>query len=145
MEARLIRAKTVMERTGLGRSTLYARCQAGTLPAPVPLGRATPGWVESEIQGWIDHCIEQRNRIYGPSRFASAEPASFLRLKSVIARTGLSRSTLYALDHDGHFPKRVDLGGGVSAWVKGEVQAWIHSRIDLRGQRQSAGEERLQS
>lgn len=33
----------------------------------------------------------------------------------------------------------------MSAWVKGEVQAWIHSRINLRGQRSSAGEKRLQS
>ncbi|MGO1000735.1 helix-turn-helix transcriptional regulator [Lysobacter sp. CA196] len=145
MDYQLIRAKTVVERTGLGRSTLYARCQAGTLPAPVPLGRSTPGWVESEIQGWIDDCIEQRNRIYGPSPFASTEPASFLRLKAVVARTGLSRSTLYALGRDGHFPRQVDLGGGVSAWVKGEVQAWIRSRIDLRSQRSSAGAERLQS
>lgn len=130
MDARLIRTKTVMERTGLGRSTLYARSRAGTFPRPVPLSRAMPGWVESEVQAWIDDCIERRNASWPHT--PAGEPASFLRLRTVMARTGLSRSTLYALDRSGDFPRRVAIGIGASAWVKGEVEAWINARISCR-------------
>lgn len=130
MDARLIRAKTVMELTGLGRSTLYARSHAGTFPKPVPLGRAMPGWIESEVQGWIDDCIERRDGKRPDT--LSGRPASFLRLKLVVARTGLSRSSIYALGREGVFPQRVSIGGGASAWVKSEVQAWIDSRIEQR-------------
>lgn len=130
MDARLIRAKTVMERTGLGRSTLYARSLAGTFPKPVPLGRAMPGWVESEVQMWIDGCIERRDG-KRPDPL-DGNPASFVRLKVVVARTGLSRSSIYALGREGTFPQRVSIGGGASAWVNSEVQAWIDSRIEQR-------------
>lgn len=131
MEARLIRAKTVMERTGLGRSTLYARSHAGTFPRPVPLGRAMPGWIESEVQAWIDGCIERR-RATPWAGTASSTPSSLLRLKAVMASTGLSRSTIYALGRVGEFPSRVSIGGGASAWVKSEVGAWIDARVRLR-------------
>ncbi|MGO1073600.1 helix-turn-helix transcriptional regulator [Lysobacter sp. CA199] len=132
MDARLIRAKTVMERTGLGRSTLYARAQAGTFPTPVALSRAMPGWVESEVQAWIDECIAQRDKRFGLVPRVRLVPAQLLRLKAVIEKTGMSRSSVYALGSGDAFPRPVPLGGGISAWVNDEIQAWIASRINLR-------------
>jgi prophage regulatory protein len=61
MNERLIRIKEVIERTGLSRSTIYARAQAGEFPKPVPLGNSLSAWVESEVQEWIANRIRARD------------------------------------------------------------------------------------
>jgi prophage regulatory protein len=57
-----------------------------------------------------------------------------IRIKSVIALTGLSKSYIYDLSNRGLFPKSIQLvpGGTSVAWVKSEVIAWIDSRIHSR-------------
>ena len=45
----LIRAKRVMEITGMPRTSLYEKIQAGHFPAPVRIGTRTVAWPESEI------------------------------------------------------------------------------------------------
>lgn len=55
--------------------------------------------------------------------------ASLLRLPVVVARTGYSRSTLYALIQDKRFPAPVSLGRRAVAWVSDDVDAWIADRI----------------
>ena len=55
---------------------------------------------------------------------------SILRRKQVQARTGLSRSTIYARIAAGTFPRPIDLGGGRAVgWIEGEVEAWLRTRI----------------
>ena len=49
-------------------------------------------------------------------------------LKTVIARTGLSRSTLYAYVARDLFPKQRHLGPRRVAWLASEVLAWIATR-----------------
>lgn len=56
-----------------------------------------------------------------------------LRLKDVMARTGLSRSYVYALSQKGQFPKQIKLTERSSAWLEEEVNAWIEERINQRG------------
>jgi prophage regulatory protein len=56
----------------------------------------------------------------------------FIKLPQVMAQTGLSRSHIYALAHEGKFPKPVKLSERSSAWVESEVQEWIESRIAER-------------
>jgi prophage regulatory protein len=58
---RVLRLRDVIEMTGLARSTLYKYVDAGTFPKPVPLGGRSVGWVESEIQEWIEQAIQQRD------------------------------------------------------------------------------------
>jgi prophage regulatory protein len=58
----------------------------------------------------------------------------FLRLKSVMAKTGLSRSTIYARIKTGGFPAPVKLGPVSSAWLGSEVDGWMAARIADRGQ-----------
>lgn len=53
---------------------------------------------------------------------------ALLRLSSVKQSTGLSRSSIYALEAAGQFPKRVSIGPRSVAWRESEVQAWIESR-----------------
>lgn len=53
----ILRLPDVKARTGLSRSTIYLRIAAGTFPRPVPLGGRAVGWLESEIQNWIERAI----------------------------------------------------------------------------------------
>jgi len=57
-----------------------------------------------------------------------------LRRKSVEARTGLARSTLYQMMQAGQFPKPVRIGGRAVAWPEIEVDAWIDARLAERGE-----------
>jgi len=59
-----------------------------------------------------------------------------IRIKSVIALTGLSKSYIYDLCKKGLFPKSIQLvpGGTSVAWVKSEIMDWIDSRIQERNQ-----------
>ena len=58
----ILRRKQVQVRTGLSRSTIYDRITAGSFPKPVSLGGRAVGWVESEIDAWLNACIhDSRN------------------------------------------------------------------------------------
>ena len=52
-----------------------------------------------------------------------------LRLPDVKQRTGLSRSTIYALIKDELFPKHISLGARAVGWLESEVDTWIEDRI----------------
>lgn len=54
------------------------------------------------------------------------------RLPGVLARTGLSRSTLYALVAKGGFPAPVKLSIRAVGWKSAEVDCWLESRVALR-------------
>jgi prophage regulatory protein len=57
---------------------------------------------------------------------------TLVRLDQVKARTGLSRSTLYAYVRDGRFPPPVAISKRCVAWVEGEIDRWIADRIASR-------------
>jgi len=50
------------------------------------------------------------------------------RIKAVIARTGLSRSTIYSYIAQGLFPRQRRLGLRRVGWFASEVRAWITNR-----------------
>jgi prophage regulatory protein len=52
-----------------------------------------------------------------------------LRLPTVKARTGLSRSSIYQHVADGSFPRPVSLGARAVGWVEADVAAWISRKI----------------
>lgn len=54
----VLRLPTVKARTGLSRSTIYLRVSEGTFPKPVSLGGRAVGWIEAEIQSWLEQRIE---------------------------------------------------------------------------------------
>lgn len=55
-----------------------------------------------------------------------------LRLRDVIDKTGLARSTIYKHVDRGAFPKPVPLGGRSVGWVESEIHDWISSAIGNR-------------
>lgn len=54
MLPKVIRRKEVEERIGLACSTIYAMMSQGTFPRPLKLGHRAVGWLESDIQVWLD-------------------------------------------------------------------------------------------
>ena len=58
MAIAILRLPVVKARTGLSRSTIYLRISEGTFPRPVSLGGRAVGWVESDIQQWLETRIE---------------------------------------------------------------------------------------
>lgn len=50
---RILRIKTVLERTGLSRSTLYRKIQNGSFPKPIVISTRCAGWRESAIKDWM--------------------------------------------------------------------------------------------
>ena len=55
---------------------------------------------------------------------------SILRLPVVMARTGLSRSTIYAKIAAGQFPEPINLGGRAVGWLADEIEAWLVARVE---------------
>lgn len=64
-----------------------------------------------------------------------SEPLVMIRLRDVLRRTGLSRSTIYnKLDinsshYDELFPKQVRVGSGSVRWIESEIDFWIEKCI----------------
>ena len=50
---RILRLKTVLDRTGLCRSTLYRKMDAGTFPRNVRISARCVGWRESAVEAWM--------------------------------------------------------------------------------------------
>lgn len=51
-----------------------------------------------------------------------------LRRPDVEARTGLSRSTIYAWMEAGTFPRPVALGARLVGWKESDIDAWLRAR-----------------
>lgn len=54
-----------------------------------------------------------------------AEPDRILRIRTVLARTGLSRSTLYRKINEGSFPKQVAISVHGAGWRESAINSWI--------------------
>ena len=53
----IIRLPVVKARTGLSKSTLYLRISQGRFPRAVSLGGRAVGWIEAEVDNWIEQRI----------------------------------------------------------------------------------------
>jgi prophage regulatory protein len=58
----ILRLPNVKASTGLSRSTIYLRISQGTFPKPVKLGGRAVGWVQTEVQEWLQRQIEASRR-----------------------------------------------------------------------------------
>jgi prophage regulatory protein len=54
---------------------------------------------------------------------------SLIRRKDVQAITGLSRSAIYQLMHEGKFPASIKLSARAVAWPQSAIDTWIAGRI----------------
>lgn len=60
---RLMRMNEVIRMTGLSRSSIYDRMNAGLFPRSCSLGCRSVAWVESEILEWVENQIAQRDGV----------------------------------------------------------------------------------
>ena len=59
MNDRFLRIDEVIHKTGLARSTIYHLINKKEFPSSIPITRNIVGWLESEINQWIQYKIEQ--------------------------------------------------------------------------------------
>ena len=53
------------------------------------------------------------------------EPDRIIRLKTVLARTGLSRSTIYRKIAEGTFPAQIRISVNGAGWHESDIDRWI--------------------
>ncbi len=51
---KILRLNEVIYITGLSRSTIYLMMSEGLFPPNIKLGARAVGWIEEDIQDWID-------------------------------------------------------------------------------------------
>lgn len=64
----ILKLPAVKVRTGLPRSTIYARMHEGTFPRSVSLGARSVGWLDLEINDWLSNQIVQSRELHNISR-----------------------------------------------------------------------------
>ena len=59
------------------------------------------------------------------------EPDRIIRLKTVLARTGLSRSTIYRKIAEGTFPPQIRISVNGSGWHESDINRWIADPVAM--------------
>ena len=57
------------------------------------------------------------------------KPERIIRLKAVLERTGLTRSTLYRKIQLGTFPRQLRISVRCAGWRESDVEAWLRNPI----------------
>ena len=60
------------------------------------------------------------------------EPDRIIRLKTVLSRTGLSRSTIYRKIAEGTFPAQLKISTNGSGWHESDINRWIADPVAWR-------------
>jgi len=58
MVNKILRLPAVKEQTGLSRSTIYLQISRDKFPAPISLGDRAVGWLEEDINNWLEQKIK---------------------------------------------------------------------------------------
>lgn len=59
------RMSDVKTKTGLSRSTIYELIKKDEFPKPISLGLRAVGWLDSELESWIQKRIASRTEMGG--------------------------------------------------------------------------------
>jgi prophage regulatory protein len=59
-------------------------------------------------------------------------PDRIVRIKTVLHRTGLSRSTLYRKIGEGTFPRQVQISINGAGWYESAINQWIANPVGYR-------------
>jgi predicted DNA-binding transcriptional regulator AlpA len=63
---------------------------------------------------------------------------NILKLPQTSKKTGLSRTTIYRLELEGKFPKKIKLAERAIGFLESEIDAWIQSRVAASRQEQNS-------
>jgi prophage regulatory protein len=64
------------------------------------------------------------------------EPDRIIRLKTVLSRTGLSRSTIYRKIAEGTFPSQLKISVNGTGWHESDIDRWIADPASWRPKRE---------
>lgn len=53
----ILRQKLVSTKVGLSKATIYKMMGEQNFPKPIPLGLKSVGWLESDVEKWIESRI----------------------------------------------------------------------------------------
>jgi len=56
----ILRLPAVIQKTGMSRSTIYAYMEKGKFPKSVTMGERSIGWLEAELDEYIDSRVALR-------------------------------------------------------------------------------------
>ncbi len=62
MTHNILRLPAVKAHTGLSRSTIYLRISEGRFPKAISLGGRAVGWIEAEVNDWLNQQIKASRR-----------------------------------------------------------------------------------
>ncbi|WP_454888677.1 helix-turn-helix transcriptional regulator [Sphingobium indicum] len=57
---KVLRMPEVLDRAGLSRPTLYRMISAGKFPQPIKIGERATGWIDREVDAWVQDRIAAR-------------------------------------------------------------------------------------
>ena len=60
------------------------------------------------------------------------QPDRIVRLKTVLARTGLSRSTIYRKIAEGTFPAQIKISTNGAGWKESDLNRWVANPVGWR-------------
>lgn len=63
----------------------------------------------------------------------TANRQRIIRKPELLNTVGLSDPTIWRMEKDGKFPKRLRLGGNSCGWLESEVNGWLADRAAARG------------
>ena len=70
-------------------------------------------------------------------------PDCIIRLKTVLARTSLSRSTIYRKIADGTFPAQLRISVNGAGWRESDVDRWVEDSAGWRLEREESSLHRM--
>lgn len=59
-------------------------------------------------------------------------PDRIIRLRTVLARTGLSRSTIYRKIREGTFPAQIRISTNGAGWHESDINRWVADPVRWR-------------
>jgi prophage regulatory protein len=59
-------------------------------------------------------------------------PDRIVRMKTILARTGLSRSTIYRKIAEGTFPPQIKISINGAGWRESEINRWVEDPVKWR-------------
>jgi prophage regulatory protein len=68
MAERLLPVNVVLDRVCLSKTQMYRLINLGEFPRPVPIGRQRVGFLESEVNAWIESRLRLRDDTLGTEK-----------------------------------------------------------------------------
>lgn len=56
----ILKINEVVQKCNLSRATIYKKVKEGTFPKQIKLSERSSGWLESEVNQWIESLVKER-------------------------------------------------------------------------------------